>query len=112
MRRPRLNRALTLETPQAVSDGMGGLSEGWTPLGTLWAEVRARSGRVTDGEAGALSRSSMRITVRAAAMGAPDRPQAGQRLRSGARVFLIDAVTEYDATGRYLTCFAREEVAA
>ena len=53
-----------------------------------------------------------RITVRAAPFGAPRRPKPEQRLREGARVFRIAAVAEDDADGRYLTCFAQEEVPA
>ena len=57
-----------------------------------------------------LSAVPYRVTVRGAPTGAPSRPKAGQRLREGARLFLIQAVTERDQFGRYLTCFAREEV--
>ncbi|NJS38774.1 MAG: head-tail adaptor protein [Rhodobacteraceae bacterium] len=52
-----------------------------------------------------------RITVRAAPTGAVSRPKAGQRFREGTRLFPILAVTEADPYGRFLTCFAREEVA-
>ncbi|MGB4908701.1 MAG: head-tail adaptor protein, partial [Tabrizicola sp.] len=51
-----------------------------------------------------------RITVRGTPTGSPSRPKAGQRFREGTRLFLIQAVTERDQFGRYLTCFAREEV--
>ena len=46
----------------------------------------------------------------AAPVASPSRPKAGQRLVEGTRLFLIQAVTERDPDGRYLTCFAREEV--
>jgi head-tail adaptor len=45
-------------------------------------------------------------------VGAPSRPLPGQRFRAGARVWRIVAVSESDATGAFLTCFSREEVAA
>ena len=54
---------------------------------------------------------SYRIVVRAAPMGSDARPRPDQRFREGARVFAIRAVAEEDAAGRYLVCFADEEVA-
>ncbi|NUH64579.1 phage head closure protein [Sulfitobacter sp. S0837] len=109
MKRPHLNRALTLEAPQRVNDGAGGFVESWQPLGTLWAEVTPRTGRETAQSATAVSRMSFKITVRAAPQGAAQRPTARQRFRDGTRVFTIQAVAEADRAGRYLTCFAQEE---
>ena len=108
----QLNRKLILEAPERVPDGAGGFSKGWTPLGELWAEVIARTGREKQGEAVPVSTVGYRITVRGAPVGASNRPLPDQRLREGARVFRILAVTERDPGGRYLTCFAEEEVAA
>ena len=107
---PVLNRALVLEEPMRVSDGAGGFSEGWTTLGTLWAEVTARSGREAAQGGAAVSRVSYKIVVRGTPFGAPDRPLPEQRFREGTRVFNIQAVAERDQEGRYLTCFADEEV--
>ncbi|SCZ71647.1 head-tail adaptor [Epibacterium ulvae] len=107
----RLNRALVLSALDQTADGAGGYHEVWQDLGTLWADVRARSGRIAAQSGTATSLQHYRITVRAAPVGAPDRPQAGHRLRDGARVFLIHAVAEEDADGRFLTCFATEEIA-
>lgn len=108
MRPPRLSRALVLEARQITPDGMGGGRAEWQPLGRLWAEVTPGTGRAEAGEFGSRDRVSLRITVRAAPEGAPSRPEAGQRLRLGARVFDILAVTERGADGRYLTVFAEE----
>jgi len=105
-----LNRALDLESAERVPDGAGGFSENWVALGMLWASIRAGTGR--EAEAAGLSVSTVpyKITVRAAPVGAPSRPVAGQRLRDGERLFRILSVTEADAAARYLTCIAREEV--
>lgn len=111
MSRPHLNRALTLEAPQRVSDGAGGFTVSWTPLGTLWAEVTARTGRETVQGGAAVSRMAFRIVVRGAPQGSPERPAPEQRFRDGGRLFTIQAVSECDAQGRYLTCFAEEELA-
>lgn len=109
---PRLTRQLVLETPGEAPDGAGGLLRDWRVLGVLWAEITPRSGRDRAGEGLRLSTLSCRITLRAAPPGSGRRPVPGQRLREGARVFRIEAVTERDPGGRYLTCYAEEEVAA
>ncbi len=110
MKAPHLNRALVLEAVARTPDGAGGFTEAWTALGALWAEVLPGSGNDTLGEERMLSAVPYRVTVRAAPVGAPSRPKAGQRLREGSRLFLIQAVTERDPDGRYLICFSREEV--
>ncbi|MDT8326185.1 MAG: head-tail adaptor protein [Roseovarius sp.] len=105
-----LNRGLVLEGPDRQPDGAGGFVEVWGPLGTLWAEVVARTGREVAGATVSLSRATYRITVRSAPQGSPARPKPGQRFRDGSRLFLIQSVTERDAAGRFLTCWAEEEV--
>jgi head-tail adaptor len=110
MMAPHLNRALGLEGVVRTPDGAGGFTEAWASLGTLWAEVLPGSGGDSLGEERLLSAVPYRITVRGAPAGSGSRPQAGQRFREGARLFLIQAVTERDAAGRFLTCFSREEV--
>jgi SPP1 family predicted phage head-tail adaptor len=56
---PRLNRRLTVEKPVRVPDDAGGYVETWTPVGVVWAEVRARTGR----EVAASGTSGTRTTV-------------------------------------------------
>jgi len=110
MTAPRLNRALLLEAPERVSDGMGGHVLTWQVIGQVWAEVVPGSGREVGGEEMLLASVPYRITVRAAPPDAPQRPIAGQRFREGVRIFDIMAVTEREPDGRYLRCFVREEV--
>ncbi|GAA6149551.1 head-tail adaptor protein [Pseudooceanicola nitratireducens] len=109
---PRLNRLLVLEDRQRQPDGSGGYSEAWVALGEIWADVSARTGRGTDLGPLATARTGYRIVVRGAPVGTPSRPVAGQRFREGPRLFRIEAVAERDSEGRYLICFAHEEVAA
>ena len=109
MNAPRLNRKLVLEAPERLSDGGGGYVNGWQPLGVLWAEVTPRTGGETAQSGAPISRMSYRITVRGAPMGSSQRPAAQQRFREDERIFTIEAVTERDPEGRYLTCFAQEE---
>ena len=112
MSAPMLNRLLVLEEPLRVSDGAGGFTRSWSPVGTLWGEVKVGSGREAAGEEINLAQVTYRITVRGAVVGAPQRPKPEQRLRDQARIFVILAVTEMDFGGHYLTCFAHEEVPA
>lgn len=108
---PHLNRRLVLETPVRLADGAGGFTETWTVLGSLWAEVTARTGRERAVAGALVSSVAYGIVVRGALFGATGRPKPEQRFREGARVFVIQAVAERDPEGRYLTCFATEEVA-
>ncbi|MBU2958631.1 head-tail adaptor protein [Paracoccus sp. 1_MG-2023] len=107
MSTPELNVALDLEAPDRVADGMGGWTTGWRRLGRLWCAMDARSGREKTTRLGMVSVVQWRITTHAAPAGDPRRPEPGQRLRNGTRVFVIEAVAE--AGGRHLDCFAREE---
>lgn len=104
-----LNRLLTLEQSIEVPDGAGGYDLSWSALGQVWAEIRPGAGRDAGGEEVTLTSVPYRITLRGAPDGSARRPVAGHRLREGNRLFRILAVTERDAGGHYLTCFAREE---
>lgn len=112
MRAPALTRALLLESPVTVPDGAGGFVTTWQALGTLWAEVRAGSGRERLAAFGPQGEVRLRITVRAARPDTPQRPRPDQRFREGARIFRILAVAEADPQGRYLICTAQEETPA
>ncbi|KKL66185.1 hypothetical protein LCGC14_2147480 [marine sediment metagenome] len=111
MRAPELTHRLLLEAPVDVAHGAGGLMRDWQSLGEVWAELRVRSGRQAKGAGGALERLTWRIRMRASPPDAPSRPVAGQRLREGARIFVIHAVADDPGMARYLTCFAQEETA-
>lgn len=104
-----LNRLLVLEQTVRTADGAGGFSLAWEAIGSLWAEIQPGAGRDTAGEEVTFASVPYRITVRGAAQGTVRRPRPEQRLRDGARVFKILAVTERDPQGHYLICFAREE---
>jgi head-tail adaptor len=105
-----LNRRLELEAPVPSPDGAGGRRETWVTLGVVWGRVAPRSGRMAEGAAGAVSRRRFRITLRAAPEGHGARPRPGQRLRMGARLFRIEAVTEQEPEALYLLCDCEEEV--
>lgn len=108
----RLSRRLTLEAAQRAGDGAGGFDETWVALGTLWADVKPRTGRLTRGETGEVSIGGFRIAVRGAPQGHSNRPVPGQRFRMGGRVFRIESVTEEEPAGLYLICECQEELSA
>lgn len=110
--RYHLHRPMTLEEAVTTGDAAGGHVTTWTALGTLWAEVRPGAGSQYRGPIAPESRMILRIYLRAAPQGSPQRPRPDQRLREGARIFTILAVSEADAAGAYLVCHAREEVPA
>jgi head-tail adaptor len=103
---------MVLEEASAMPDDAGGFTMAWTALGTLWADLRAGSGTERRGAIAPEGRMLFRIYLRAAPQGSPQRPRPDQRLREGARLFTILAVSEADAAGAYLVCHAREEVPA
>lgn len=107
-RAPNLSRPLVLEERQSTPDGSGGFAVSWQALGSLWADVRARTGREDFIAGQAVPRVKYRILVRGAPVGAPSRPRPEQRLRDGGRVFDILTVTEHDAEGRFLEIVAEE----
>ena len=107
----RLTSRLVLERLNAVPDGAGGSHETWVPVGTLWAEVKSRSGREGLGDAGQVSVTGFRITVRGHPQGHSARPLPEQRFVDGGRVFRINSVTEGDPGGWHLLCICDEEVA-
>lgn len=106
----RLNRRVTLERPARTSDGAGGFDTVWQELGTLWAALEPRGGRLVNGATGETSVARYRFTLRAAPPGHSDRPVPGQRMRMSGRLFRIEAVSERDAQARYLVCDCEEEM--
>lgn len=108
MAKPVLNTELVLEAPRQISDGGGGYRSVWSPIGTLWADVRPRSARETAVGVRSMSEVTHRIVVRAAPDDSPRRPTPDCRFRSGGRVFAIRGVAPQDGRGQYLTCWAEE----
>ena len=106
----RLLRRLVLETPDRQPDGAGGYAAVWTPLGTIWADVRPRGGREDFIAGRPRPRVKYRVLVRGAPVGSSARPRPEQRLREGERIFDILTVTEHDPAGRYLEIVAEEGV--
>lgn len=103
-----MNRRLVLEAPSNARDAAGGLVEGWTPVGDIWAAIEARSGRETvfGGRQGA--KVTHVAEIRYAPPGSAQRPGAAQRFREGARVYAVLAVAEADARRERLRVWLSE----
>ncbi|MEM7057332.1 MAG: head-tail adaptor protein [Pseudomonadota bacterium] len=112
MHKPVMNTELILEEPKQVADGGGGYQILWSPIGTLWAEVKGTRARERAVGGREISEHSHQIVVRSAPDGSPRRPITGRRFRSGSRVFQIFGTADYDDKGRYLTCWTKEAVTA
>lgn len=59
-----LNKRITINQKSDVSDGMGGSSIGWTPLATVWAHVRPKSGTEQNRNDGAQAVSGYLFVIR------------------------------------------------
>ena len=98
-----LRHRLVHETPVDLPDGMGGVTRTFLAVDALWAaiETSAAAGEFADRPGAVLTH---KVTVRAPAIVEP-----GDRLRLGARLFLVEAVSDPEGRGRRLTCQCREE---
>jgi SPP1 family predicted phage head-tail adaptor len=100
----RLRHAMELQQAVRTPDALGGQSESWQPVATVWAYLAPATAspvRRADGEDAEITH---RVLLRA-----DDRIQFGMRLATGERIFAIRVVRDLDETGRYLVCLTREE---
>jgi len=111
MTRPTLGRRLVLEAATRVADGAGGHATVWAPLGTVWADIAPGAPREVRAPGVTAAIAALRVTLRGAPVGSPQRPSPGQRFREGARLYAITGVAEADPFGRFLLCHAHEETA-
>jgi SPP1 family predicted phage head-tail adaptor len=99
-----LRHRLTLEAPDELPDGMGGVVRTWSSLGEIWAAIEPLGAS----EAIAADKRLGRITHRIAL-----RYRAGltlnHRFRLGFRIFAIRALRDPEEQGRLLECLAEEE---
>ena len=103
-----LRRRFELEALTQTGDGAGGLSESWTPVTTIYADVVASTGKETLSGGRAAARVTHKAFIRHQPFGAPSRPRPDQRFREGARSFAIRAVAEADDRREYLVCWLEE----
>ncbi len=87
----QMTARLDLEVPQAVADGQGGATVGWTVAASLWARIEPVSAVIVEQASAEAGRITHRIWVRFR-----EDIAAGQRLRKGGRVFLVRLVRDPD----------------
>ena len=98
-----LRHRLIHETPVATPDGLGGAELVFVAVDQLWGAIRSEAApaEIADRPGAVLTH---RVTLRAPAAVKP-----GDRLRLGARVLLVETVSDPDGRGRRLACRCREE---
>ncbi|GAB4068624.1 head-tail adaptor protein [Ancylobacter sonchi] len=98
-----LRHRLTHETQVGTPDGLGGTTLSYQAVGDVWGAIRtdAAPAEIADRPGAVLTH---RVTLRA-----PAEVKPGDRLRLGARVLLVEAVSDAEGRGRRLTCRCREE---
>lgn len=99
----QLRTELVLESCAVQADGLGGFSEAWSAVATLFAKVEPVSATSIFGADQTLETTTHRITMRHRAGVA-----SGMRLVKGTRIFEIVTVHDPDESGRYLVCRTRE----
>ena len=98
-----LRSRLMLQVATAVPDGLGGFSESWSDVATLFARVEPVSADSRFGAGQTLETVTHRITLRHRSD-----VEADMRFAAGSRLFRIVTVHDPDESGRYLVCRTRE----
>lgn len=98
-----LRRELSLQACTPAPDGLGGHTEEWAEVATLFGRVEPISASSVFGADQTFEAVSHRITVRWRANLA-----IGMRFVSQGRIFDIVTAHDPDDSGRYLVCRARE----
>jgi SPP1 family predicted phage head-tail adaptor len=102
---PGLLRAeLALQEASLASDGMGGRTETWTTVATVFARIEPVAARSTFGADQTIETVTHRITIRRR-----EDIRSGMRFVKSGRIFEITTIHDPDETGRYLVCSAKEE---
>lgn len=86
MRAGPLRHECVLQSKQRIPDGMGGGSDGWAAVRTIWAEITIPTGRTSP----VAQQMNAEITAEIRARYAPDLV-AGLRLVNSGTTYLIEA---------------------
>ena len=98
-----LRTELSLEACATTSDGLGGYTESWSEVATVFALIEPLAADSRFGADQTLETVTHRITLRFRADVA-----SGMRFTRDGRVFDILTVHDPDESGRYLVCRTRE----
>lgn len=100
----RLRHEVALENATLSPDGMGGHTESWTEIATVFARIEPLDVESRFGAGQTLETASHRFTIRYRADVA-----SGMRFARADRTFEILTVHDPDETRRYLVCRTRED---
>ena len=98
-----LRSELALQANTPASDGLGGHTENWAEVATVFARIEPVSAASVFGPDQTVETVTHRVTIRWRSGVA-----SGMRLVKQGRIFDIVTVHDPDDTGRYLVCRARE----
>ena len=98
-----LRSELALQAATPAPDGLGGHTENWAEIATVFAKVEPVSATSSFGPDQTVETVTHRVTLRWR-----NGVAAGMRFVRQARIFDIVTVHDPDDTGRYLVCRARE----
>ena len=98
-----LRTELSLEASVPAADGLGGFSESWTEIATVFARVEPISAASVFAASQSLETVTHRVTLRWRGD-----VSSGKRFVRPGRVLDIITVHDPDETGRYLVCRCRE----
>ena len=98
-----LRSELALQAATTVPDGLGGHTENWTEIATVFARIEPVSATSRFGPDQTMETVTHRVTLRWR-----NGVAAGMRFARQGRIFDIVTVHDPDDTGRYLVCRARE----
>jgi len=99
----RLRSEFTLEEGQQTADGLGGFSEAWVEIATLYGRIEPVAARDVFGADQTLETVTHRITLRWRSD-----VRSGMRFTKPGRSFDILTVHDPDESGRYLVCRVKE----
>ncbi len=99
-----LRHRLTIEAPGETPDGIGGVTRTWTALAIVWGEIEP----LAAGDAMLAGKRIGLLTHRIHVRHRADLTIA-HRFRLGSRVYVIRAVRDAEARGRFLECLCAEE---
>tara|TARA_R110002020_G_scaffold18931_2_gene65436 strand:+ start:2652 stop:2987 length:336 start_codon:yes stop_codon:yes gene_type:complete len=99
----RLNARLSLEAPEVLSDGQGGVGEGWTEVAALWGRIEPLRASPDESAGAAVAVVSHRVTIRHR-----EGVQHGMRFVHRGRSLVIRAVRDPNESRRYLVCDCEE----
>lgn len=100
----RLRHRLTIEMPEGVPDGAGGVTSSWSELATVWGVVEPLKAAEAAAGGRLASVATHRVLIRHR-----DDVGGGMRVRHRDRMLRVLAVHDPEERGRYLELLTKEE---